>query len=167
MITNGFTIITSVHCYHTIISFHVGSGCTNAEAFYHAVVRARHVFDQAKALGYTFDLLDVGGGFNESSVVHGTTFEKFAAVLGPAVDEMFPSKNVRVIAEPGRYYVGGPAYTLCVGIVGRRTVEGDHNDGCDDQRGEDSKDRKFMCKFYLLLHYSQLFMAIHIYTTSQ
>ncbi|KAI7853744.1 pyridoxal-dependent decarboxylase [Circinella umbellata] len=129
------------------VSFHVGSGCTNAKAFYHAVVRARHVFDQAKALGYTFDLLDVGGGFNESTVVHGTTFEKVAAVLGPAVDEMFPSKNVRVIAEPGRYYVGGPAYTLCVGIVGRRTVEEDNNDDSSDNIDQENKNRKYM--YYL------------------
>ena len=122
------------------------------------------MFDQAKALGYTFDLLDVGGGFNESSVVHGTTFEKVAAVLGPAVDEMFPSKNVRVIAEPGRYYVGGPAYTLCVGIVGRRTVEEDNSNGSDAQRGEENMNRKFMCKFHLIFHYSNYSMLyIHIY----
>ncbi|KAI9277148.1 pyridoxal-dependent decarboxylase [Phascolomyces articulosus] len=107
------------------VSFHVGSGCTHANAFYHAIARARDVFDQAKSIGFSFDLLDVGGGFNESTITSdkGATFEDVAKVLGPTVDEMFPSNNVRVIAEPGRYYVGGPAYTLCVGIVGRRTIE--------------------------------------------
>ncbi|KAI9244558.1 hypothetical protein BDA99DRAFT_610108 [Phascolomyces articulosus] len=110
------------------ICFHVGCECSNADAFYHALVRARHVFGRAETFGYQLTLLDVGGGFNDSSVVEGTTFEKVAAVLGSTVDELFPSKDVRVIAEPGRYFVGGPAYVYCVGIIGRRTVhDGDKN----------------------------------------
>ncbi|KAI9244559.1 pyridoxal-dependent decarboxylase [Phascolomyces articulosus] len=114
------------------VSFHVGSGCSNDNAFYHAVVRARHVFDRAETFGYQLSLLDVGGGFNDSSVVEGTTFEKVAAVLGPTVDELFPSKDVRVIAEPGRYFVGGPAYTFCFGIIGRRVEESnDHQKAYD------------------------------------
>ncbi|KAG2223404.1 hypothetical protein INT45_001710, partial [Circinella minor] len=77
------------------VSFHVGSECSNANAYYHAVVHARHVFDQAEKIGFQFELLDVGGGFNDSGIVDGAaTFEKVAAVLAPAVDELFPSKNI-------------------------------------------------------------------------
>ncbi|KAI9274535.1 pyridoxal-dependent decarboxylase [Phascolomyces articulosus] len=101
------------------VCFHVGSGCKNPNSYYDAVLRARQVFDQAKSFGFKMELLNVGGGFNESGITEGATFEKAAAVLGPAVDELFPSNDVRVIGEPGRYFVGS-AYTLCLGIMGRR-----------------------------------------------
>ncbi|KAI8098967.1 ornithine decarboxylase [Halteromyces radiatus] len=102
------------------VSFHVGSGCHDENAFADAVLRARTVFDQAEALGFHFTLLDVGGGFPGADIKDGITFEKVAAVLGPAVDELF-SPDIRVIAEPGRYYVAS-AFTLCTHIIGRRTV---------------------------------------------
>ncbi|SAL97822.1 hypothetical protein [Absidia glauca] len=102
------------------VSFHVGSGCSDEHAFADAVLRARTVFDQGEALGFNFTLLDVGGGFPGADVKDGITFEKVAAVLGPAVDELF-SPEIRVIAEPGRYYVAS-AFTICTNIIGRRTV---------------------------------------------
>ncbi|CAO3608830.1 unnamed protein product [Mucor fragilis] len=101
------------------VSFHVGSGCLDEHAFGDAVVRAKNVFDQAKTMGYDFKFLDVGGGFPGADVKDGITFEKVAAVLGPIVDRLFP-KDVRVIAEPGRYYVAS-AFNLAVNVIGRRT----------------------------------------------
>ncbi|KAI9258073.1 pyridoxal-dependent decarboxylase [Phascolomyces articulosus] len=106
------------------ISFHVGSGCLDENAFADAVVRARWAFDQGEKFGFQFDLLDVGGGFPGADVQDGITFEKVAAILGPAVDNMFPS-NVRVIAEPGRYYVAS-AFTACTHVIGRRTVKAEN-----------------------------------------
>lgn len=102
------------------VSFHVGSGCYDATAFRDAVQAARAVFDQAERVGYKLKLLDVGGGFPGSKST-GITFEQIASVLGPAVDEFFPSQDVRVIAEPGRYFVSA-AYTLAVNITARRVV---------------------------------------------
>ncbi|KAI9495027.1 ornithine decarboxylase [Zychaea mexicana] len=103
------------------VSFHVGSGCYDENAFADAVVRARRVFDQAEKVGLpAFSILDVGGGFPSNNVKEGITFEKVAAVLGPAVDALFPPE-VRVIAEPGRYYVAS-AFTVCTHVIGRRTV---------------------------------------------
>lgn len=78
------------------------------------------MFDEGEELGFKFTLLDVGGGFPGADVQDGITFEKIAAVLGPAVDQMFPS-DIRVIAEPGRYYVAS-AFTLCTHVIARRTV---------------------------------------------
>jgi ornithine decarboxylase len=103
-------------------------------AFDDAVRRARKVFDEGAMLGFRFTLLDVGGGFPGSEKRHGAadpdihgkvgdcvTFEKIAAVLGPAINEHFPDPNIRVIAEPGRYYVA-PAFTLATTITSRRAV---------------------------------------------
>ncbi|KAF9395826.1 hypothetical protein CPC16_006699 [Podila verticillata] len=106
------------------VSFHVGSGCFDAKAFGEAVLRARRVFDLAKKdYGYQFRFLDVGGGFPSAHVTEGITFEKVAAILGTTVDALF-GPEVRVIAEPGRYYVGS-AFTLATQVIARRTIARD------------------------------------------
>ena len=46
-----------------IFSFHVGSGCQDANAFVKALKNARMLFDYAETVGYHFTLLDIGGGF--------------------------------------------------------------------------------------------------------
>ncbi|KAF8977794.1 hypothetical protein BGZ46_007126 [Entomortierella lignicola] len=109
------------------ISFHVGSGCFDANAFGEAVIRARRVFDQAKDYGFDFKFLDVGGGFPSAHVTEGITFEKVAAILGSTVDALF-GPEVRVIAEPGRYYVNS-AFTLATQVIARRTIQQQQEDG--------------------------------------
>lgn len=116
------------------VSFHVGSGCQDPMAFDDAVRRAKKVFEEGARLGYRFTLLDVGGGFpgsekrhsSDDPDIHGkaegsVTFEAIAAVLGKAIQAHFPDPAVRVIAEPGRYYVA-PAFTLATTITSRRAV---------------------------------------------
>lgn len=102
------------------VSFHVGSGCYDENAYVDAIHRSRFVFDQAAELGFNFYLLNIGGGFSFSHKSDGITFEKIAAVLRPAIDEFFPS-NIRVIAEPGRYYAA-PAFTIATHVIAKRTV---------------------------------------------
>ncbi|VVT53393.1 uncharacterized protein SAPINGB_P003551 [Magnusiomyces paraingens] len=101
------------------VSFHVGSGASDPSAFVGAVQNARTLFDYAESIGMPpMSILDVGGGF-----VH-ETFEQTAVVLGSCIDEIFPrdaSTPVRVIAEPGRYFVSS-AFTLAVNVVGRRVT---------------------------------------------
>ncbi|CAG8688245.1 2686_t:CDS:2, partial [Acaulospora colombiana] len=108
------------------VSFHVGSGCYDETAFVDAVYRARSVFDQALETGFKFHLLDVGGGFSHVLDGDGITFERIAALLGPAIDKLFPS-DVRVIAEPGRYYAA-PAFTIATNVIARRIVLQDNGD---------------------------------------
>lgn len=45
------------------VSFHVGSGCREKEAYGRAIAAAREVFDHALIVGFNFDLLDIGGGY--------------------------------------------------------------------------------------------------------
>ena len=99
------------------VSFHVGSGCFDADAFGDAVVRAREAFELGAAAGYKFSVLDVGGGFEDSN------FERMAAVLRGAVGRWFPDRAaVRVIAEPGRFFVSR-AFTLAANVIARRVPE--------------------------------------------
>ncbi|KAG0002270.1 hypothetical protein BGZ80_006001 [Entomortierella chlamydospora] len=116
------------------VSFHVGSGCFDANAFGEAVIRARRVFDQAKEYGFEFNFLDVGGGFPSAHVTEGITFEKVAAILGPTVDSLF-GPEVRVIAEPGRYYVGS-AFTLATQVIARRTINRDLADVLSSEQSQ-------------------------------
>ncbi|KAJ1678623.1 Ornithine decarboxylase [Spiromyces aspiralis] len=106
------------------VSFHVGSGCLDENAFADAVARARHVFDQGTKLGFNFTLLDVGGGFPGANERSGVTFDKVVRVLGAALDHYFPDdpdRPLRIIAEPGRYFVAS-AFSLAVNIIARRAV---------------------------------------------
>ena len=49
-------------------------------------------------------------------------FIQMASVLRPILDRYFPEHmGVRIIAEPGRYYVNS-AFTLAVNIIGKRTA---------------------------------------------
>ena len=98
----------------TGVSFHVGSGASDPQSFDKAVRDARFVFDQAADVGYNLKTLDVGGGFS------GDLFESMADVLSTALDENFPS-TVRIIGEPGRYYVAS-AFTLACNIIARRDL---------------------------------------------
>jgi ornithine decarboxylase len=103
------------------VAFHVGSGASDPAAFRQAVRDARTVFDQAALFGYQMHTLDCGGGFVPE------TFDDMAPVLACAVDELFPP-DVRVIAEPGRYYTS-TAFTLACNVIARRTVTDKHLGG--------------------------------------
>jgi ornithine decarboxylase len=108
------------------VSFHVGSGCYDAMAYSAAVASARTVFGIAKNEGFHFNLLDIGGGFPGQKNVK-LPFEEICAVLRPALDMYFPENmNVRIIAEPGRFFVAS-AYTLTLNVIARRVVTRDEN----------------------------------------
>lgn len=109
------------------ISFHVGSGVEEAKAFACAVKQAHEVFEMARSMGFDMELLDIGGGFpgQKSSPI---TFEEIAVVLNQALMEYFPPEsNVRIIAEPGRYFVAS-AFTLAVNIIAKKAVARDLSD---------------------------------------
>ncbi|XP_061115581.1 ornithine decarboxylase-like [Conger conger] len=123
------------------VSFHVGSGCTDPEAYSQAISDARRVFDMGAELGYNMTLLDIGGGFPGSDGSK-LKFEEFTAVINPALDKHFPAHSgVRVIAEPGRYYVSS-AYTLAVNIIAKK-VKIEEQMACDDE-GEGPNKRTLM-----------------------
>ncbi|PLB33822.1 type III PLP-dependent enzyme [Aspergillus candidus] len=101
----------------TGVSFHVGTGATNASAFNKAIQTAKAVFRQAENQGFRMTLLDIGGGFQDSN------FEGIASAVHKTLCEEFPP-HVRVIAEPGRYYARS-AYTLACKVISRRRQIGD------------------------------------------
>ncbi|KAE8380439.1 pyridoxal-dependent decarboxylase [Aspergillus bertholletiae] len=94
------------------VSFHVGSGASNADTFVSALQDAKRVFQQGNQLGFNMHVLDVGGGFQDSN------FEPMALTIQQAIEEQFPP-STQVIAEPGRYYARG-FYTAACKVIARR-----------------------------------------------
>jgi len=119
------------------VSFHVGSGCYDAMAYSAAVASARAVFALANNEGFHFNLLDIGGGFPGQKNVK-LPFEEICSVLRPALDMYFPENmNVRIIAEPGRFFVAS-AFTLTLNVIARRAVTRDENTFDNDDNSADN-----------------------------
>ena len=99
-------------------SFHVGSGCQEAEAFSKAISAASVIFREAEKLGMKLELLDIGGGF-PGHEQDDTTFAQISRYINTGLAEYFPDNDgLRIIAEPGRYYASA-AYTLVANIIGK------------------------------------------------
>jgi ornithine decarboxylase len=99
------------------VSFHVGSGAKSASAFWNAIAAARAVFDAGHALGFDMSVLDIGGGFCGGTASAGGAGDLggVPAAVNAALAAFFPEDgNVRVIAEPGRYFAEGSATFACV-----------------------------------------------------
>jgi len=104
------------------VSFHVGSGCIDATAYVDAVKLAKYIFTEALKIGYNFSILDIGGGFPGTDFEYGNiTFAEIANVLGPVIDNLFPNE-IRVIAEPGRYFTTS-IQTLCTQVFAKRHID--------------------------------------------
>ncbi|CAG9767056.1 unnamed protein product [Ceutorhynchus assimilis] len=94
------------------ISFHVGSGCREPAVFRRAIKSTRDLYDYSKTLGFDFSVLDIGGGYPG---VRGSSINEIANIVNNSLDEYFNDVKIRVIAEPGRFYVAS-AYTLTCNI---------------------------------------------------
>lgn len=99
------------------VSFHIGSGDADSNAYRGAIVAAKAVFDTAARLGLPkINLLDIGGGFTA-----GQQFEDAATSIKSALQDYFhdQDRNLTVIAEPGRFFAE-TAFTLATTIIGKR-----------------------------------------------
>ncbi|KAG2490269.1 hypothetical protein HYH03_011224 [Edaphochlamys debaryana] len=106
------------------VSFHVGSAAKNLATFTNAIENARKVFDEASALGFKMDLLDIGGGFTgHFDGLGNVMFGEIATTINAALAAHFPpggeGGEVRVIAEPGRYFAEASS-TLFTPVIGQR-----------------------------------------------
>ncbi|CAH2222223.1 antizyme inhibitor 2 isoform X1 [Pelobates cultripes] len=113
------------------VSFHVGTGCSDPQAYAQSIADARLVFEMASEFGHKMSILDIGGGFpgTEDSKIR---FQEIADLINPALDLYFPeSSAVDIIAEPGRYYVAS-AFSLAVNIIAKKEVQMETS-GSDDE----------------------------------
>jgi ornithine decarboxylase len=106
------------------LSFHVGSGNMSATAFTEPIKNARVLFNYVEE---TYDrklmLLDLGGGY-PGSPESKSLFDAIAQDINSSLDKYFPTDEVKIIAEPGRY-IPCSAFTLVVNVIARRVIEGE------------------------------------------
>lgn len=106
------------------VSFHVGSGSLDPNSFYESIKNSAFIFSLAEQYGYAPYLLDIGGGFpgiNED--IKSVPFEKFAYKINDGLNDFFRErKNLRVIAEPGRYFANGCMHAF-LKIISRKVFD--------------------------------------------
>lgn len=115
------------------VSFHCGSGQMDPESFSESIANARQIFDYAyQQYGFKLHLLDIGGGYPGDS--NGMElFNSISKAINKSLEEHFSEayfdelngtgdKKLKIIAEPGRYYAAS-AFTLCVNVIAKRTME--------------------------------------------
>lgn len=101
------------------VSFHVGSGCEDAQVYWTALSDCKKVFEIAKSIDIHMNLIDIGGGFpgTDDAVV---SFESMAEVINKGINELFADlPNIKFIAEPGRYFVAS-SHTLVCSIINKK-----------------------------------------------
>ncbi|KAJ8787188.1 hypothetical protein J1605_005774 [Eschrichtius robustus] len=124
----------------TVVSYHVGHGCTDPETFVQTISDAHCVFDMGAEVGFNMFLLDIGCGFPGSEDVN-LKFEEITSVINPVFCKYFPTDSgVRIIAEPGRYCVAS-VFTLAVNIIAKKLILKEQT-GSDDE--DESSEQTFM-----------------------
>lgn len=112
------------------VSFHVGSGCGDPQAYVTAISDARAVFNAARDLNMpALKMVDLGGGFPGSDEFvrsHGLpTFAELATAIRAGLETHFSDIEAEIIAEPGRYMVAASGFlaTKCYGRKGGNSTE--------------------------------------------
>jgi len=104
------------------LSFHVGSQVADPAKYVEAIGACRELIEQARLDGVAdLTTLDIGGGFPVSYRDELPSIREFCAPVRKALQSL--PKQVRVIAEPGRY-ISAPAGTAASSVVGRSYREG-------------------------------------------
>jgi len=100
------------------VSFHVGSGNSDASAWEDALMMSHEAINMAKIEGCNPSVLNIGGGFPHDN----ESFESVASRIRGSLAKLFPedADQLHVMAEPGRYMVA-TAETLAVNVIGMST----------------------------------------------
>ncbi|CAK0732019.1 hypothetical protein CVIRNUC_000074 [Coccomyxa viridis] len=104
------------------VSFHVGSGATNLEAFRKAIQLLRDAFDVGTELGFQMDLLNIGCG---SCSAAGSPGSVPAAVNSALAGHILASLGAQIIAEPGRCSAESTATLACMAFGVRNSAPAD------------------------------------------
>lgn len=110
------------------VSFHVGSGCEDAQVYWTALSDCKKVFEIADSLQIKMNLIDIGGGFPGTDDAK-VSFESMAEMINKGIDELFgDDENISFIAEPGRYFVASSHTIVCSIINKKEKIDKENND---------------------------------------
>ena len=119
------------------ISFHVGSGAFSGKPYENAIKDASE-FRKIAEDNYNqqISILDIGGGFTSHNL------KDIPEIIHNAIDNYFGNSNIKIIAEPGRFFAETSGY-LATNIIGIRKTENTR-----DYWITDSLYGSFNCIFY-------------------
>jgi ornithine decarboxylase len=104
------------------LSFHVGSQCANFDNFVQALNIAAAVMNEARSRGHEIKILDIGGGFPVPYDSHVKPLSLLAKKINAEIDRLF-SRDIEILAEPGRYLVATAA-TAVARVIGKAFRDG-------------------------------------------
>ncbi|KAF3707462.1 Antizyme inhibitor 1 [Channa argus] len=118
------------------VTFHIPSSCQDLQqAYTHALSDARCVFDMGLDLGFNMSILDIGGGFTGSEF----QLKQVESAVKPTLDAYFPPlSGVRVLAQPGTFYVAS-AFTLAVSVIGKKLVTCQWDSLAQDEKNDNTE----------------------------
>ena len=101
----------------TGISFHVGSGAFSGKPYEYAIKDASE-FRKIAEENYNqkISILDIGGGFTSHNL------KNIPEIIQDAINKYFSDGQVKIIAEPGRFFAETSGY-LATNIIGIRKTE--------------------------------------------
>ena len=104
------------------LSFHVGSQCANFDNFVQALNIAAAVREEALARGHDIKILDIGGGFPVAYDSSTKPLGVLARKINAEIARLF-TKDIEILAEPGRFLVATAA-TALARVIGKAFRDG-------------------------------------------
>lgn len=105
-------------------SFHLGSQCLDPDDYRVVLERVRRIWDEAAALGFELEVLDIGGGFpapyRDNQMM---SLASYCDSVAAGLQEVFGDLPIRLIAEPGRGLVA-ECMTLVTRVLGKNVRGG-------------------------------------------
>uniref|UniRef100_A0A0N4U8K2 Ornithine decarboxylase n=1 Tax=Dracunculus medinensis TaxID=318479 RepID=A0A0N4U8K2_DRAME len=101
------------------IGFSVCVGNLSLGLYAYAIAQCRRLFDLAAEFGILLNILDIGD-FPSTDMSTGLSFNQISEIINSALFQYFPDDhfvNLRIIAEPGRYFASS-AFALVTNVIG-------------------------------------------------
>ncbi len=104
------------------LSFHVGSQSKLQQSHVDAINKCLEIITESRTQrDVPMSVLDIGGGFPIDYDGTGIDIEEFCAPINEVIENR--PKNIRVIAEPGRF-IAAPAMTCLTSVIGKAIRDG-------------------------------------------
>ena len=111
-----------LHPYGT--TFHVGSQCTEADAWQQAIATIGAMLADLQVDGVVLDFLNISGGFPARYADPVPSIDEIGAVITEGLERHMPYLPKHLAAEPGRYIVAESS-VLTAGVLGREVRAGE------------------------------------------
>lgn len=110
------------------VSFHVGYRSSCPETYYDALTKALNLIEIAEKHDYVIQYVNIGGGYPGYSWDVGVEFSEIAKKINEGIDMISSKyKEVKFIAEPGRYMVSR-SMILLLQVIGKKKSTTDEFD---------------------------------------